>query len=345
MTYSYQANGNIGQIVDATRSETLTFTYDELDRLDIVSGPFSHNYDYDTIGNIRAKNTTTYTYIDAAHKHAVTALSTGESYGYDANGNMTTRTEGGATYTQAFDAENRLTSVTVGGQTTQFLYDPDGNLVKKINPNNINPDVARTIYVAGIYEVNKNSSGTVTGTKTYYPAGGAMRVDGTRYYILKDHLNSASVMTNQSGTTVGEDRFYPFGEMCFTTGNMQTDKLFTGQRQMAGLGIYHYNARFYSPKLGRFLSADTIVPSPTSPQAFNRYSYVMNNPLRYIDPTGHKCVETGPGECLNDKGKPINGAGGLSPKKKPHDNGGSGDSGGGGMPPLSGSSGGSSESL
>jgi RHS repeat-associated protein len=68
---------------------------------------------------------------------------------------------------------------------------------------------------------------------------------------------------------------------------MLTDKLFTGQRQIAELGMYHYGARFYSPKLGRFLSADTIVPGYDNPQNLNRYSYVINNPLRYTDPTGH----------------------------------------------------------
>ena len=60
---------------------------------------------------------------------------------------------------------------------------------------------------------------------------------------------------------------------------------------MAGLGIYDYGARFYSPKLGRFLSADTIVPGAANPQAFNRYSYVLNNPIRYNDPTGHMCSD------------------------------------------------------
>ena len=59
---------------------------------------------------------------------------------------------------------------------------------------------------------------------------------------------------------------------------------------MVGLGIYHYGARFYSPKLGRFLSPDSIVPGYANPQAFNRYSYVFNNPLKYIDPTGHDPV-------------------------------------------------------
>lgn len=60
---------------------------------------------------------------------------------------------------------------------------------------------------------------------------------------------------------------------------------------MAGLGIYDYGARFYSPKLGRFLSADTIVPGAANPQALNRYSYVLGNPIRYNDPTGHMCSD------------------------------------------------------
>jgi YD repeat-containing protein len=96
---------------------------------------------------------------------------------------MTTRVEGGLTYNQTFDAENRLISVTVSSQTTQFVYNGDGNLVKKIKP-----DGSKTIYpsttprkaaaplragVGGIYEVDKTSGGSVTGTKTYYPAAGA----------------------------------------------------------------------------------------------------------------------------------------------------------------------------
>ena len=122
-----------------------------------------------------------------------------------------------------------------------------------------------------------------------------MRVNGTLYYTLKDHLGSASVVTDSTGAIVGEQRYYPFGETRLTTGSMFTDKLFTGQREMTGLGIYHYGARFYSPKLGRFLSADTMVPNPANPQDFNCYSYVRNNPIRFTDPSGNIPID-----CYND---------------------------------------------
>jgi len=154
--------------------------------------------------------------------------------------------------------------------------------VKKINPNG-----SKTLYVGGIYEVDKASGGSVTRTVTYYPVAGAMRINSTLYYVLKDHLGSASVVTDASGNILGEQRYYPFGETRLTTGTIYTDKLFTGQREITGLGIYHYQARFYSPKLGRFLSADTIVPGYANPQSLNRYSYVINNPLLYIDPSGN----------------------------------------------------------
>ncbi|MDL1909160.1 RHS repeat-associated core domain-containing protein [Chloroflexi bacterium CFX6] len=142
-------------------------------------------------------------------------------------------------------------------------------------------------FVVGIYEIDKSPSGSAVSATTYYPVGGAMRVDGALYFVLKDHLGSASVVTDSTGNVVGENRYYPFGETRLTTGTMYTDRLYTGQREMADLGIYHYNARFYSPRLGRFLSADTIVPNPLDPQDLNRFSYVRNNPLRYVDPSGH----------------------------------------------------------
>ena len=65
------------------------------------------------------------------------------------------------------------------------------------------------------------------------------------------------------------------------------DRRYTGQRWEDGLGLYDYHARYYHPALGRFISADTLVPSPGDPQSLNRYAYVRNNPLKYTDPSGH----------------------------------------------------------
>jgi RHS repeat-associated protein len=135
-----------------------------------------------------------------------------------------------------------------------------------------------------------------------------MRINSTLYYVLKDHLGSASVVTTANGQVVtnGEQRYFPFGEARLSPSSMLTDKLFTGQREMAGLGIYHYGARFYSPKLGRFLSADSIVPGMFNPQNLNRFSYGLNNPSRYTDPTGH-WVDEGCGShiCNDTKGAGI----------------------------------------
>ena len=77
-----------------------------------------------------------------------------------------------------------------------------------------------------------------------------------------------------------------------------TTRRFTGQYHEQALpggeGLAYYNARWYDPALGRFVSPDSIVPEPGDPQDFNRYSYVRNNPLNFIDPTGHYTFEDEP---------------------------------------------------
>ncbi len=91
--------------------------------------------------------------------------------------------------------------------------------------------------------------------------------------------------TDENGTSLGTIKYYPYGGA--RSGGVPTDKKFTGQR-LDETGLYYYGARYYDPEIGRFISADTIIPDPINPQAFNRYSYCINNPLKYIDPTGHQ---------------------------------------------------------
>jgi RHS repeat-associated protein len=82
------------------------------------------------------------------------------------------------------------------------------------------------------------------------------------------------------------NNYFTLGDCRNSTGDLGTDKLFTGQR-LDDTGLYYYGARYYDAGIGRFISADTIIPDAMNPQAFNRYSYVINNPLKYTDPTGY----------------------------------------------------------
>ncbi len=102
----------------------------------------------------------------------------------------------------------------------------------------------------------------------------------------------------KAGATGKRTSFQPFGETRSSTGTTPTDKLFTGQR-LDGTGLYFYNARYYDPKIGRFISPDSVVPNFVNPQSFNRYSYVLNNPLRYNDPTGAVQMDIGGGFVVN----------------------------------------------
>jgi len=102
-----------------------------------------------------------------------------------------------------------------------------------------------------------------------------------------NHLGSTSLATTATGGEVGRQWYYPYGDQRHATGTLPTNYRFTGQQWQGTIALYDYGARFYDPVLGRFVSADSIVPEPGNPQALNRFSYVLNNPLRYVDSTGH----------------------------------------------------------
>jgi RHS repeat-associated protein len=284
MYYVYDAVGNVTQIKDyrAGGTQTQSFSYDALDRLKTAAasggtgGTYSQkSYSYNAIGNITNFEGTAYYYQDAAHKHAVTHLNgtlpAYQKYWYDANGNMTTRKVGSNTYTLTYDAENRLTSVS-GAASATFVYDGDGNRIKATFGS------ATTVYVGNHFEW----TGSTTTMKKYYYAGGArvaMR-EGSNvlYYILTDHLGSTAITVSNGGSEYGELRYYPYGGTRYTSGTTPTSRRFTGQISDDTIGLYFYNARYYDAALGRFVQADTIVPSLGDPQSLNRYSYVLNSP-------------------------------------------------------------------
>lgn len=158
--------------------------------------------------------------------------------------------------------------------------------------------------------------------RMYYHANGqpiAMReissqgASNTLTFLHQDHLGSTTLTTNSSGSVVSRQAYYPYGELRWGTGTLATTIGYTGQRRDTGLGsLMFYNARYYSPLLSRFVSADSIAQGsnvltinsldnesakvflskekqtvPLSPQVLNRFSYTYNNPVRYTDPSGH----------------------------------------------------------
>jgi RHS repeat-associated protein len=282
-TYGYDLVGNITNIYDALSGETQNFGYDALDRLTSASavdgiGNYSESYAYNsTSGNLETKGNLTLQYLDSNHVHAVTDAG-GNSYQYDANGNQITRIIGSDTYTLIYDAENRLVEVKKNNTTiAQFTFDGDGRRVKSV----IGGET--TLFVGGHYEMQG------TNISKYYFAGAqriAMRKNGTLNFLLSDHLGSTSITTDVNGDRVSETRYNAWGEVRFTEGVVPTKYSFTGQySHVEDFGLMYYGARWYDNVTGRFVQADTMIPP--GPQGQDRYAYVNNSPIRYVDPSGH----------------------------------------------------------
>jgi RHS repeat-associated protein len=130
--------------------------------------------------------------------------------------------------------------------------------------------------------------------RVYYPGGG-LRVQtsssNTLTYLLTDHLNSNTTTLDTDGDITAWLRYDAWGVSRSSSGTTPTDKRYTGQYR-AEAGLYFYNARFYDPQLGRFAQADTIIPEPGDPLAWDRYAYVNNNPINGTDPSGHSSLSS-----------------------------------------------------
>jgi len=123
----------------------------------------------------------------------------------------------------------------------------------------------------------------------------AFKEGSTVTYVHPDHLGSSSVLTKGADGTKDEQlTYFPFGQTRTDTdgaGNPVSPGFrykYTDQEFDSTTGLYYYKARYYDPVLGRFVQPDAIVPVMSNPQGWNRYAYVRNNPLRYVDPSGYQ---------------------------------------------------------
>ena len=295
-SYSYDSDGLItGMEVANPQTSTFQYTYDDLHRLTNVQNAQQPNLNqdlhYDAIGNIIYNSLIgDYSYppsgpngcgtgIPCKGPHAV--LTAGNnSYAYDANGNMIS---GGGRAIPDWDYNNLPLTIQVGSQTTQYMYDAFGNRVQKVAPN-----VKTTRYFGKFLE-----QGPGGGLAKYYYAGGMLIArrdeNANLLYYHADHLGSPRLLTDQAGKVVKRYDYSAFGIETDLTPGTQIDEPtgFTGAVNDAETGLIYMGARYYDPSLARFISADSIVPSAINPQTLNRYSYVYNNPISFIDPTGH----------------------------------------------------------
>lgn len=145
-----------------------------------------------------------------------------------------------------------------------------------------------------------SAGGQVVGVLTSvgeHTSGGAATITASQYWI-KDHLGSSGAVTNASGAVTQRFGYDPWGQRRFADGRADptgtlvydypsaSDRGFTGHEHLDDVGIIHTNGRLYDGRIGRFLQADPLIQEWARYQGFNRYSYVLNNPLNATDPTG-----------------------------------------------------------
>jgi RHS repeat-associated protein len=283
LRYGYDGVGNMTSITnDANPAESTTFVYDGLNRLRTSATSSSKSCTaYDPIGNITWKSGVSYT-LDPIKVHQVTATTDGRTYTYDDNGNM--RSDGTRVVTWEYD--NRPSVITVAGVDVTLSYDGNGARVKKVTP------ATTILYASLLYECETPAGGAQTCRKHIFgPTGRIASVTPTEAtYYHADHLGSTRVVTDAAGVELERISYNPFGATTADTAPDESHHKYTGHESDAETGLYYHGARYYNPALGRFISADSIIPDLQDPQLLNRYSYVRNNPLTYVDPTGQSPV-------------------------------------------------------
>ncbi|MBR4594295.1 MAG: hypothetical protein IKO33_06940, partial [Bacteroidaceae bacterium] len=136
-----------------------------------------------------------------------------------------------------------------------------------------------TTHIARYYYV----SGTDGNAAVYVSDPGYQE---KAYCIDSDHLGSITALYDQYGTKCFSASYDVWGKRTVGIDNVGFDRGFTGHEHIDEIGLINMNGRMYEPNLGRFISVDPYVQEPANSQNYNRYSYCLNNPLKYTDPTG-----------------------------------------------------------
>ena len=307
LSFTFDAVGNLTAktnqnrtVGGAYRDLTESYNYDHLNRLtSVTQGTESLVMDYDALGNLTSKSDVgAYTYGSGAGPHAVTSAG-GQTYVYDANGNQVS----GDGRTIGYTVFNKPNDITRGARDVDVAYGPNRNRYMRVDNEGQSSEVT-THYIGSIERIWRASG--VVETKRYIDgevivtrSDDGSTVTSSVAVLLKDHLGSTDLIVDDAGQIVQAQSFDPWGKRrapdyasligaaWYDYDNSATTRGFTGHEQLDPVGLVHMNGRVYDPKLGRFLSADPFVQAPANTQSYNRYAYVLNNPLSYTDPDGY----------------------------------------------------------
>jgi RHS repeat-associated protein len=298
--YGYDGAGNIKSI----GSEQ--FAYDALGRL--VSGTAgvgrTQTAAYDGFGNITTLTTDGVPVsfgVDPATNRTSRAVDpvTGQGYNaygsYDEAGRLKT-TLGGFGDAFSYDAVDMVSRNTVSGVTKVHIYSVSDERIASLTVSNgaeVRSEWTLRDASGKVLRLLEKNGSNWTWKEDYIHHGQALLAaedsTGQTLHFFPDHLGSPRLITGKGGMKVAAHTYFPFGEEATSPAQESERMKFTGHERDAET-LDYMHARYYFPKWGRFLSVDPTWESADlgKPQSWNRYSYVMNNPVNMTDPDG-KC--------------------------------------------------------
>jgi RHS repeat-associated protein len=287
-TLNWNPNGTLGSLAVTDQpytadAQSCTYGYDDLARLKNAScgTAWSQTFTYDPFGNIVKAGSSAFQATYSAATNRIATITGAPAPTYDANGNLLTITDSAA-HSYSWDAEGKPASLDTVGLT----YDALGRMVEQNRAGVFTEILYSPIGKLGL--MNKQITENI-----FLPLPGgeeATYTSQTIRYRHYDWLGSARFESNTGQQKYGDVAYAPFGESYDMSGTPYLS--FTGQQQDTVSGLFDFAYREYNPIEGRWISPDPAgagASDPATPQSWNRYAYVLNNPLSNTDPTGLWC--------------------------------------------------------
>ncbi len=280
--YNYQANGQLASEVNSSSggSVTTSYTYDNLNRLATVgTGTWNMTFAYDEFGNRTSQTGSGGAPVSVLTYDSGTNRINSAGYSYDGAGNLTAMPlPQGASMGLTYDVFDRLVEADThpaSGQTTTstMAYDAFGRRIAKTS--------LGAVY---FYDASGRQLTSYLGTF----------VNGVYYYFAGQRLYNWTDRQGSLKGFYGTTSYYPYGEDVGTsTGN--DNYKFAQTYRDSDSGLDYAGSRYYASGIGRFLTGDSFDASAStnSPQSWNRYAYVQNDPVNYYDPSGRLLADVG----------------------------------------------------